>query len=174
MPNLNAFSGVSQGWINQVSATAAGAIKDSIDAGVTYMREVIQDSPTGSPWHVRKTDANPGFDPAARIGNRNSSFGEVDPKSGLMLASVSSAGPVRSAGGSTVEGFFGWIDTKESYFLLQDVGNYGVGKQSGMGLLNIAQNPGDSIKQMGAYVEAEQTLKKSMLSAGFKYSGGMS
>jgi hypothetical protein len=174
MPKLEAFSGISQGWINQVTAIASGAVKDSINAGVAYMQEVIKDSPTGTPWHLNKNRAN-NFSEGARIGNNNPDFGTeaVDPNSGLMLSSVSSVGPVR-LGGDQIQGFFGWIDTKESYFLLQDVGNYGVGKQSGMGLLNIARNPGSSIKQMGAYIEAEQSLKKSMLSAGFKYSGGVS
>jgi hypothetical protein len=170
VPNLNAFSGVSQGWINQIAAIATGAVRDAIDDGADFMREGIKDSPTGSTWHKEKNDANPDFADGARIGNRNPMFkkGEVDPNSGLMLASVSSAGPVRTGGGSAVEGFFGWIDTKQSYFLLQDVGNYGVGKQTGMGLLNKTMKPNSSITQMGAKVAAEQSLTKAMLAAGFK------
>jgi hypothetical protein len=172
MPKLQAFSGISQGWINQVTAIATGAVKDAIEKGADFMRDGIKDSPTGSTWHKNKNNAN-GFPDGARIGNKNPAFGEVDSKSGLMLASVSSAGPVRTSGGSSVEGFFGWIDTKESYFLLQDVGNYKVGKQTGMGLLNETMKSNSSITQMGAKVAAEQRLTKSMLSAGFKLSGGL-
>ena len=172
MPRLDAFTGVSQRWINQIAAVASGAVKDTIEAGAEFMREGINDRSTGTPWHLEKNQAN-GFDDGARIGNRNPMVGEVDPHSGQMLASINTAGPIRTNGGSNVEGFFGWIDTKEPYFLLQDVGNYGVGDEVGMGLLNKAMN-NDSITQMGAYVAAKQRLIKSLSLAGLKPSGATS
>jgi hypothetical protein len=168
MPKLDAFPGVSRGWINIMFAISTAAVKDAIDEGAKFMRDGIQDSPTGTPWHLNKNRAN-GFADGARIGNRSASFGETDPNSGLMLSSVSTAGPVRS-GGSNVEGFFGWVDVKEPYFLLQDVGNYGVGKQTGMGLLNQTMKPNTSITQYGAAVSAQQSLIKSLKASGLKYS----
>lgn len=172
MRKLSEFPAVSRGWIKSVASISSSAVKDGIEAGAMAMREGIQNSPTETKWHRDKNDANPGFGSGARIGNRNPTFGEVDPKSGLMLASVSSAGPINSSGGKKVSGSFGWIDTKESYFLLQDVGNYSVGNQKGMGLLNLAMNSTESVNQMGAYVEASQATINSMVTAGFKVSGG--
>ena len=170
MPSLDAFAGVSQGWINQIAAVASGAVKETIEEGAQAMRDGINDSSTGTPWHLKKNQQND-FEDGARIGNRNPMVGEVDPHSGQMLASVSSAGPVKTNGGKHIEGFFGWIDAKEPYFLLQDVGNYGVGEQVGMGLLNNAMN-NDSITQMSAYVAAKEKLISSLSAAGLKSSGG--
>jgi hypothetical protein len=172
MPKLTEFKGVSQGYVNLISAVGTAAVADSIKTGAEFMREGIQDRPTGSTWHINKNQAN-GFPDGARIGNNNPNFGSegVDPNSGLMLSAVSSAGPTKSASGSEIAGIYGWINTKQPYFLLQDVGNYGVGKQSGMGLLNQAMNPTSSVTQFGAKLEAEQAMIKSMLSAGFKYTG---
>ena len=172
MPSLDAFSGVSRGWINQINAIATGAVKDAIEEGARFMREAILDSPTTHPWHARKNAAN-GFPSGARIGNVSESFGEVDPNSGNMLNSVSTLGPFNSGGGSTVAGAFGWIDASESgkdyYFILQDTGGYEVGAAIGMGLLNgKARGAGGVIRDYGAKVAAEQSLTKSMLAAGFK------
>lgn len=177
MPKLSAFPGISRGWINQVSAISAGAVKDGIEAGAEFMREAILDSPTTHPWHIRKNEAN-GFAPGARIGNTNPSFGEVDPNSGNMLKSVSTLGPAKSAGGSHVVGLFGWIDAQENgrdyYFALQDSGDYKVGAGMGMGLINgPAGGAGGVLRQYGAKVAAEQVVTKSLLSAGFKYTGGV-
>jgi len=173
VPKLEAFPSVSQGWVNKIAAISTAAVKDGIEAGAEYMRKAINNRPTGTKWHRDKNDANPEFAGGARIGNKNPNFGTqgVDPNSGLMLASVSTIGPVVSGAGSQVQGFFGWVDNKESYFLLQDIGNYGVGYQSGMGLLNIARNPTEFVTQMGAKIEAESSVARSMLAAGFKYSG---
>jgi len=172
MPRLQAFNGVSQAWLNQIKEVASGAVKDGIEAGAEFMRNGIMDSPTGTPWHIQKNQAN-GFGDGARIGNNNPNFGSegVDPNSGKMLNSVDSLGPTSSASGSEIAGIYGWINVREDYFLLQDVGNYGVGKQSGMGLLNKAMNPQASVTQMGAKIEAESQVAKTMLAAGFKYTG---
>ena len=170
MPRLDAFPAVSQGWINQVTAVSTAALKDGIEAGANFMRETIMDSPTGTPWHLDKNRSN-SFPLGARIGNANPNFGTqgVDPNSGLMLSSVSQSGPTSAR--NVLKGSFGWIDVKENYFLLQDVGNYVVGEQSGMGLLNNTERENNSITQMGAAFEAERVLAKAMLSAGFKYTG---
>jgi len=175
VPNLNAFSGVSQGWINQVTAIVTGAVKDGINAGAEFMREAINNSPTGHPWHVRKNEAN-GFAPGARIGNRNPSFGEVDPNSGNMLNSVSTSGPFRSGSDAQIAGLYGWLDANETgrdyYFVLQDNGDYEVGASMGMGLLNeVANGAGGVLRNYGAKIEAEQSVARSMLAAGFKYTG---
>jgi hypothetical protein len=172
MPKLEAFPGVSQNYINLISAVARGAVADSIKAGADAMREGILNSPTGSTWHLDKNRAN-GFGDGARIGNNNPNFGSegVDPNSGLMLSAVSSAGPTSSASGTKITGKYGWINTKQPYFLLQDVGNYKVGKQAGMGLINETINSSTSMNQMRAKIKAEQRVVKSMLAAGFKYTG---
>jgi len=176
MPRLEAFPSVSRGWINQIAALSAGAVKDGIEAGATFMREAILDSPTGHPWHTRKNAAN-GFPPGARIGNTNPAFGEVDPNSGNMLNSVSTLGPIKSASGSEVVGLYGWVDANESgrdyYFELQDTGGYVVGAGMGMGLLNeAAGGAGGVLRNYGAKIAAEQSVTKSMLAAGFSYTGG--
>ena len=170
MPNLTAFPSVAQGWIDGVVKISSSAVSEGIRAGADYMREGINDRPTGTKWHLDKNAAN-GFDSGARIGNANPDFGTlgVDPNSGLMLASVSSSGPMKS--GDAVTGSYGWLDVQKDYFLLQDVGNYGLGNESGMGLLNIAQKPTEAVEQMGAVLEAERVVAKAMLAAGFKYTG---
>jgi hypothetical protein len=170
MPRLDAFPAVSQGWINQVTAVSTAAVKDAIAEGADFMRKGIENSPTGTNWHSDKNAANPGFPDGARIGNRNPNFGTepIDPNSGLMLASVSTVGPVKSSA-SSIEGFFGWVDDKEPYFLLQDVGNYSVGNQSGMGLINQAINPQAGVKQYGAALASQQSLIKSLKAAGLKH-----
>jgi hypothetical protein len=170
MPKLTEFKGVSQGYVSAITDIGMKAVAGSIKIGSEYMRNGIGNRPTGSTWHIDKNRAN-NFDDGARIGNNNPNFGSegVDPNSGLMLSAVSSSGPTRSSSGKKIAGKYGWINTKQPYFLLQDVGNYGVGKQSGMGLLNEAMNPTSSVTQFGAKVEAEQEMIKSMKSAGFKY-----
>jgi hypothetical protein len=171
MPKLSAFPSVSRGWIDTTARISLDAVREGITAGATYMRLAIDDRPTGTKWHRDKNDANPGFGQGARIGNNNPDFGTegVDPNSGLMLASVSSAGP--SSTGGNIKGSYGWLDVQKDYFLLQDVGNYGVGNQSGMGLINIAMNPTAAVEQMGAVMKAESAVAKVMLAAGFKYTG---
>jgi hypothetical protein len=175
MPSIKAFSGVSQGWLNQVSAIATAAVRDGINAGANFMREAINNSPTSHPWHARKNDAN-NFEPGARIGNRNPSFGEVDPNSGNMLNSVSTSGPFRSGSDAQIAGLYGWLDASEtgrdSYFVLQDNGDYEVGAGMGMGLINEAANgAGGVLRNYGAKIIAEQGVAKVMVSAGFKYTG---
>lgn len=171
MPNLSAFPSVAQGWTNGVVNISKSAVAQGIIAGANYMREGINDRPTGTPWHLAKNAAN-GFDGGEpRIGNANPNFGTngVDPNSGLMLSSVSSSGPTKA--GDAVIGSYGWLDVQKDYFLLQDVGNYGVGNQSGMGLINEAQNPTEAVEQMGAVIKAESTVAEVMIAAGFKYTG---
>lgn len=170
MPRLAEFSGVSQGWINMIAAVSSGAVRDAIDEGAKFMRDAINDSPTSHPWHVRKNAAN-GFDDGARIGNTNPSFGEVDPNSGLMLASVGTAGPVRGASGSEVVGFYGWIDRQEAYFADQDTGGYDVGAAMGMGLLNGRSGRGNVMRDYGAKVAAEEKLISGLKAAGLKANG---
>jgi hypothetical protein len=175
MPRLDAFPSVAQGWINQVTAISTAAVKDGIETGATFMREAIDNSPTGHPWHARKNAAND-FPTGARRGNTNASFGEVDPNSGNMLNSVSTTGPIKSGSGSEVVGLYGWVDANESgrdyYFALQDTGGYVVGAGMGMGLLNeAAVGAGGVLRNYGAKIVAEQSVTKSMLSAGFKYTG---
>lgn len=172
MRKLSAFPSVSRGWINQITEVANAGVKDAIDEGAKFMREAILDSPTGDPkdWHLRKNKAN-FFPLGARIGNANPSFGTngVDPNSGLMLASVSSSGPVK--GNSEITGSFGWIDVKKEYFLDQDTGAYGVGAQVGMGLLNDGSGRGKVLRDYGARVAAEQVLIKSLKASGLKFTG---
>ena len=175
MPSIKAFSGVSQGWVNQVSAIATAAVRDGINAGAEFMREAINNSPTSHPWHARKNDAN-NFEPGARIGNRNPSFGEVDPNSGNMLNSVSTSGPFRSGSDAQIAGLYGWLDASETgrdyYFVLQDNGDYEVGAGMGMGLINEAANgAGGVLRNYGAKIIAEQGVAKVMVSARFKYTG---
>ena len=175
MPNLDAFPSVSRGWINQIAALSSGAVKDGIEAGAAFMREAINNSPTGHPWHARKNAANE-FPTGARRGNTNPDFGEVDPNSGNMLNSVGTLGPIKSGSGSEVVGLYGWVDANESgrdyYFELQDTGGYVVGAGMGMGLLNeAAAGAGGVLRNYGAKVIAEQSVTKSMLAAGFTYTG---
>lgn len=172
MPKLEQFSGVTQNWINQLVAVSNEAIKDSIEKGADHMREVILDSPTGTDWHADKNAAN-GFSPGQpRIGNKNPSFWEVDENSGNMLNSVTTLGPARSGSGSTIVGMFGWVDANEGgsdyYFVLQDTGNYKVGNQKGMGLLNVGNK---TTEKYGAKVVAEETLIKSLTAAGLTLKG---
>jgi hypothetical protein len=171
MPSIKSFNGVSQGYINLISAVGTAAVADSIKTGAEFMREGILDSNTTHPWHAKKNAAN-GFPSGARIGNTNPSFGEVDPNSGNMLASVSSSGPTRSASGTEIAGIYGWINSTEDYFIEQDNGSYGVGAGMGMGLLN-GKGPGAGgvLRNYGAKNAASTSLVKSMLSAGFKYKG---
>ena len=170
MPNLDAFPSVSRGWINQIAAIANAGVKDAIEEGAKFMREGILDSPTGdaNDWHLQKNEKN-SFPSGARIGNKNPAVGDVDPNSGLMLASVSTAGPVK--GGSSVTGFYGWIDVKKQYFLDQDTGAYGVGAEVGMGLLNSGSGRGGALRDYGAKVAAEQVIIKSLRASGLKFSG---
>jgi hypothetical protein len=171
MPNLQAFNGVSQGYVNLILALGKTAVADSIKVGAAFMVEAINDSPTTHPWHARKNEAN-GFPSGARIGNTNPMFGEVDPNSGKMLASVDSSGPVVSASGSEIAGIYGWINTQEDYFIDQDNGDYIVGAGMGMGLLNEkAAGAGGVLRKYGARNAASSSLIKSMLSAGLKYKG---
>lgn len=171
MSNLQSFNGVSQGYINLMLALAKTAVRDSIRTGAEYMKEAILDSPTSHPWHARKNAAN-GFPNGARIGNTNPSFGEVDPNSGKMLASVDSSGPVTSGSGSEIAGIYGWINNQEDYFIEQDNGAYGVGAGMGMGLLNEkAGGAGGVLRKYGAKNAASSSLIKSMTSAGLKYRG---
>jgi hypothetical protein len=170
MPRLEAFAGVSQGWINQIAAISSAAVGDAIEEGAEFMRDAILDSPTSHPWHARKNAAN-GFPAGARIGNTDPSFGDVDPNSGNMLASVSTLGPVKSGGGSEIVGLFGWIDNEEEYFIEQDTGSYDVGAAMGMGLLNGRSSRGNVLRDYGAKVAAEQRLIKSLSAAGLKSTG---
>jgi hypothetical protein len=171
MPKLQAFNGVTQGYINLMTALAKTAVADSIKAGADFMVEAINDSPTTHPWHARKNDAN-GFPTGARIGNRNPMFGDVDPNSGKMLASVSSSGPTVSASGAEIAGIYGWINTQEDYFIDQDNGDYIVGAGMGMGLLNEkAPGAGGVLRRYGARNAASHSLIRSMRSAGLKYTG---
>jgi len=170
MPKLDAFTGVSQGWINQLSEVAAASVRDSIEEGAQFMRDAILDSPTSHPWHTRKNRAN-GFGDGARIGNTNPEFGEVDPNSGNMLRSVSTLGPAKSASGSEIVGLFGWIDNEEEYFIKQDTGSYDVGAAMGMGLLNGRSSRGNVLRDYGAKVAAEQKLIEALSAAGLKSTG---
>jgi hypothetical protein len=165
------FKSVSQGYVNLVRALSTTAVGDSIKTGAEFMREGILDSNTTHPWHAKKNAAN-GFPAGARIGNTNESFGEVDPNSGKMLASVDSSGPTRSASGSKIAGIYGWINVQEDYFVEQDNGSYIVGAGMGMGLLN-EKGPGAGgvLRKYGARNAASGSLIKSMLAAGFKYTG---
>jgi hypothetical protein len=170
MPKLDDFPGVSQGWVNLILAISSAAVKDAVDEGADFMRDAIMDSPTSHPWHLRKNAAN-GFPSGARIGNRDESFGDVDPNSGKMLSSVASQGPIRSGSGSEVLGLFGWLNTQEDYFIDQDSGGYDVGAAMGMGLLNSrAQGAGGVLRKYGAAVAAQQSLIKSLKSSGLRYS----
>jgi hypothetical protein len=168
MPRLEAFPAVSQGWINQIAAVVNASVRDAIEEGAKFMREGILDSPTGDPndWHLGKNQSN-SFPSGARIGNLSSTVGEIDPNSGLMLASVSTAGPVKQA--SAITGFFGWIDVKKQYFLDQDTGAYGVGAEVGMGLLNSGSGKGGVLRDYGAAVASQQSLIKSLKAAGLKH-----
>jgi hypothetical protein len=171
MPSIKSFNGVSQGYINLITAVGTAAVVDSIKTGAEFMREGILDSDTTHPWHAKKNAAN-GFPAGARIGNKNPSFGEVDPNSGNMLASVDWSGPTKSASGTEIAGIYGWINSTEDYFIEQDNGSYGVGAGMGMGLLN-ERGPGAGgvLRKYGARNAASTSLVKSMLSAGFKYTG---
>jgi hypothetical protein len=172
MPNLEAFGGVSQGWINMISAVASGAVKDAIDEGAEFMRDAINDSPTGHPWHLRKNAANGFTSNQPRIGNTNPSFGEVDPNSGLMLASVGTKGPINPAN-SGVIGSYGWVKRQEQYFIDQDTGGYDVGAGAGMGLLNgLASGAGSVLRDYGAKIAAEEKLFASLKAAGLKMRSG--
>ena len=173
MPRLQAFNGVSQGWINLIGALGNAAVSDAIKEGADFMKEAILDSPTNDSkdWHVRKNAAN-GFAPGARIGNANPNFGEVDPNSGNMLNAVSSSGPKKSGSGTVIHGSYGWVDAREEYFIKQDSGAYGVGARLGMGLLN-AKAPGAKgvIRDYGAAVVARESLIKSLKASGLKLTG---
>jgi hypothetical protein len=168
MLKLDAFPSVSRGWINMITAVANAGVRDAIEEGSRFMREGILDSPTGDAnnWHLDKNRDN-SFPEGARIGNTNPTVGEIDPNSGLMLASVSTAGPIRA--GSAVTGFFGWIDVKKEYFLDQDTGAYGVGAEVGMGLLNSGSGRGGALRDYGAAVASQQRLIKSLKAAGLKH-----
>lgn len=171
MPRLAEFSGISQGWINQLSAVAVASVREAIDEGAQFMRDAILDSPTDDPmgWHIKKNMAN-GFPAGARIGNTDPGIGDIDPNSGLMLNSVDTAGPLRTKP-SEIVGFFGWIDTKKEYFLDQDTGDYKVGAEVGMGLLNAGAGKGGALRDYGAKVAAEQKLIQSLSAAGLKSTG---
>jgi hypothetical protein len=174
VPRLQAFPGVSKGWINLIGALGNAAVADAIKEGADFMKEAILDSPTTHPWHARKNAAN-SFTPGARIGNKNPDFGEVDPNSGKMLNAVSSVGPARSASGSEIVGFYGWVDAREDYFIKQDNGGYEVGAGMGMGLLNAqARGAGGVIRDYGAAVAARESLIKSLKASGLKMTGGLS
>jgi hypothetical protein len=170
MPKLTEFNGVSQGWINMLAAVSAGAVKDAIEEGADFMRNAINNSPTGHPWHARKNDAND-FPTGARIGNTNPEFGEVDPNSGLMLASVTALGPFKN-GSSEILGFYGWVNTQKDYFIDQDTGNYLVGAAAGMGLLNgLSTGAGSVMRNYGAKFAAEEKLMGNLKAAGLRTSG---
>jgi hypothetical protein len=171
MPKLAGFTGVSNGWSRVILGISTAAVRNSIKDGAEFMSDSILDSPTSHPWHLRKNEAN-GFPNGARIGNTNPGFGEVDPNSGKMLASITSSGPLRSGQGNQVFGLFGWLTTQEDYFIEQDSGDYKVGAGMGMGLLN-SKGPGSGgvLRKYGAKVAAEQSVVKSMLAAGLKYTG---
>jgi hypothetical protein len=174
MPRLESFNGVSQGWINLIGALGKAAVADAIKDGADFMKEAILDSPTTHPWHARKNAAN-GFPAGARIGNKNPSFGEVDPNSGKMLNSVSSMGPIKSPSGSEIVGAYGWVDAREDYFIKQDTGGYEVGAAMGMGLLNPkAPGAGGVIRDYGAAVAARESLVKSLRASGLKMTGEIS
>jgi hypothetical protein len=169
MPKLDAFTGVSQGWVNMILAISSAAVKDAINEGADFMRDAILDSPTSHPWHLRKNAAN-GFPSGARIGNRNESFGDVDRNSGKMLSLITSQGPLRSGSGSEVLGLFGWLNTQEDYFIDQDSGGYDVGAAMGMGLLNSrAPGAGGVLRKYGATVAARESLIKSLKASGLKH-----
>ena len=169
MPRLEAFPSVSQGWVKLILAVSTSAVKDAIAEGADFMRDAIMDSPTSHPWHLRKNAAN-GFPTGARIGNTNPVFGDVDPNSGKMLASIASEGPLRSGSGSEVLGLFGWLNTQEDYFIDQDTGGYEVGAAMGMGLLNDRTSRGNVMRKYGAAVASQQSVIKSLKAAGLKHS----
>jgi hypothetical protein len=171
MPKLDAFPGVSQGWVNLMLAISSAAVKDAIEEGADFMRDAIMDSPTSHPWHLRKNAAN-NFPSGARIGNRviGENLYEIDPNSGKMLASVASQGPLRSGSNSEVLGLFGWLNTQEDYFLDQDSGAYNVGAAMGMGLLNAkAPGAGGVLRKYGATMAAKESLIKSLKASGLKH-----
>lgn len=174
MPKLSEFPSASKVWQKQLLAVGVKSISTAMNEGADFMREAITDSPTGHSWHLRKNAAN-GFPDGARIGNANSSFGEVDPNSGNMLNSVSTVGPSASGQGDSVVGFFGWMDATENndsfYFAAQDAGNYDVGKQKGMGLLNGPTEGSSVLREFGAQVVAEESLIKTLTAAGLKLTG---
>ncbi len=175
MPRLESFPGVSRGWVNLITALGTAAVADSIKEGADFMKDAILDSPTGHPWHIRKNAAN-GFAPGARVGNTNPMFwNDIDPNSGKMLNAVSSIGPAKSASGSEIVGFYGWVDAREDYFIKQDTGGYEVGAAMGMGLLNgKANGAGGVIRNYGAAVAARESLIKSLKASGLKMTGGLS
>jgi hypothetical protein len=172
MPSIKSFNGVSQGYVNLITALSKTAVADSIKVGADFMVKGINNSPTPHPWHARKNEAN-NFPTGARIGNRNPMFwSPVDPDSGKMLESIDSSGPVTSASGSEIAGMFGWLRVQEDYFIDQDSGGYDVGSAMGMGLLNAkAPGAGGVLREYGARNEASRSLIKSMTSAGLKYRG---
>ena len=175
MPRLQAFPGVSKGWINLIAALGNGAVADAIKEGADFMKDAILDSPTGHPWHIRKNAANGFTSNQPRIGNTNPSFGDVDPNSGKMLNAVSSSGPKMSGSNTVIQGQYGWIDVREEYFIKQDNGNYVVGAGEGMGLLNPqAPRAGGVIRDYGAAVAARESLIKSLKASGLKMTGGLS
>ena len=175
MPNLNEFDSYANIFHNQVLIAGSRSVNVAIDAGADFMREaIVNGSPTGHPWHAAKNAAN-GFPDGARIGNRvpfmyKGFASEIDYKSGNMLKSVTTMGPVTSGDRSKIAGLFGWIDpsAEDSYFVQQDTGKYGVGKQVGMGLLNVGNKSG---KKFAAMMAAQTTLESEAIKNGFKVSG---
>jgi hypothetical protein len=176
VPRLQAFPGVSKGWINLIAALGNGAVADAIKEGADFMKDAILDSPTNDVrgWHLRKNSAN-GFASGARIGNTDPSVGDIDPNSGNMLNAVISSGPKKSGSGTVIQGSYGWVDAREEYFIKQDTGAYGVGARIGMGLLN-EKTPGSKgvLRDYGAAVAARESLVKSLKASGLKMTGGLS
>jgi len=169
--------------MGKVLGAAGDSMKESAAFGADYMRQAINEgSPTGSEWHRIKNSIN-GQAPGSRIGGtveaiRGRYIFQADPTSGQMYDAVD-AGPLKF-GGTTAVINYGWVNTQQQYFLLQDTGGYiktasGKGKMGvGMGLLNTAEAGGGkgTIRQLGAFNSTNHHFVELMKSKGFHVSGG--
>lgn len=170
MPKLSDFTAYATNWTIQVKKAGALSVGAALDEGARYMRQYIAEgSPTGSDWHTMKNEAN-GYSDGARIGNLDPKW-NVHPDAGNMFRSVQAEDAVVK--GDQISGRFGWIRNQDEYFVKQDVGNYGTGKQIGMGLINKAQKSSKGVLQdLGAAVAAEETLREQAKINGFRVTGG--
>lgn len=167
MPNVSDFGRYLKNYGSEITFNVAEIVAEVDDLGANYMRDLIRaDSPTGTDWHTYKNEAN-GNEYGARIGNIVPGLDKygVDQHSGLMYNSVATK-PVRSTK-SSITGRFGWVNDKRKYFIQQDTGDYRNGGV-GMGLLN----DGNTLREFGAVVFAEQQLLRLMKKEGFRIALG--
>lgn len=170
MPKLQEFATYTTEWTIKIKKAGAMSVSAALDEGAAYMRQYIAEgSPTGSDWHTMKNEAN-GYSEGARIGNTDSRW-TTQPDAGNMFRSVQAEDALVER--NKISGRFGWIKNQEEYFAKQDAGNYGVGMQKGMGLINKKQNTSKGvIQKLGATIAAEETLRQQAKLNGFKISGG--